>query len=100
MKRIEVMISQAIEVDFEEAYLNEAKKLGIKDKFTKVTNVLGKGNSDPKYGDAIWPQLNSMYIIYCDEDLAEKIALALQEVNKNYPGEGAAAFITDAEILV
>ena len=100
MKRIEVIISQAIDVDFEEAYLKETKKLGVKCKYTKITNVMGQGNSNPKLGDSIWPQLNSMYIIYCDEDLAEKIGLALQEVNKNYPGEGAAAFVTDADILV
>lgn len=100
MKRVEIIISQAIEADFEEGYLKECKKLKTSCKFTKITNVEGQGNSNPKLGNSIWPQLNSIYVIYCDEVLLEKIQQVLLEVNKNYPGEGAAAFVTDAEILV
>ena len=100
MKRIEVILSQAIAVDFEEEYTKICKKEGIKAKFTKVENVVGQGNSNPKLGDSIWPQLNSVYIIYCEENVSEKIRLALENINKNYPSEGAAAFSSDAEILV
>ena len=100
MKRIEVMISQAIAIDFEENYLKECKKLGIKCKFTKIENVMGQGNSSPKLGNSIWPQLNSLYIIYCEDDVAEKISLMVSQINKSYPGEGAAVFACDGSIFV
>ncbi|MCR5699486.1 MAG: hypothetical protein K6G52_07580 [Treponemataceae bacterium] len=100
MKRIEVMISQAIAVDFEENYLKECKKLGIECKFTKIENVMGQGNSNPKLGNSIWPQLNSMYVVYCEDDVAEKVRLVISDLNKSYPGEGAAAFVSDGSVLV
>ena len=100
MKRIEVMISQAIAIDFEENMRNGCRKLGVKCKFTRIENVMWQGSSSPKRGNSIWPQLNSLYIIYCEDDVAEKISLVVSQINKSYPGEGAAVFACDGSIFV
>lgn len=100
MKRIEVIISKAIEEDFEELYRKECTKMQVACKFTKVPGVYGQGNSCPKLGTSVWPQENSMYIIYCDAKIAERIKKVVTAINDEYIGEGAAAFISDAEVLV
>ncbi len=100
MKRIEVILSQAIAVDFEEDYINLCKKERIKAKFTKIENVVGQGSSSPKLGNSIWPQLNSMFIVFCEDELSEKVASIICKINEKYPGEGASAFISDAMSLV
>ena len=51
-------------------------------------------------GDSVWPQLNVMFVIYCDESLVETIQNIMTELHKTYVGEGAAAFMTDATALV
>lgn len=100
MKRVEIMLSQAIESDFEDNFLKECKKIGQKCKYTKITNVMGQGNCNPKLGDPIWPQLNSMFIIYAEDDQVQKIQKVVENINSQYIGEGAAAFVTEAQVLV
>lgn len=99
MKRIEIIITQAIEVDFIDYYTKLCKAQNCKCKFTKVDNVMGQGNTNPKMGDAIWPQLNVMFIIYCPDDLAPRISAIMDKLHNQYVGEGAAAFITEAREL-
>nr|MCR5621201.1 hypothetical protein [Treponema sp.] len=57
--RMELIFSQALEEDFQLAFKEE--KVGSR--FTKFESVMGAGCSDPKLGDAVWPQLNMMYVI-------------------------------------
>lgn len=99
MKRVEVFLTQAIEEDFI-AYFEEAcKKEKEKCKFTKIENIMGQGNTSPKMGDPVWPQLNTMIIIYCEEKIAGRIADIMKKLHKQYVGEGAAAFVTSSEEL-
>ncbi|MBP5251827.1 MAG: hypothetical protein J6Z17_05375 [Treponema sp.] len=91
--RIEIICSQALEEDF----TDEFKKAGIGQKFTKINPVMGAGNSNPHLGDSVWPQLNLMYIIYCDEDEAEKIKQVVVKMRKLYITEGIACFISSSE---
>ena len=57
MKRIEVVLTQAIESDFLQLYERECRRINIKCKYTKIENVMGSGNTNPKLGDSIWPQI-------------------------------------------
>ena len=66
--RVEIICSQALEEDFAEEF--EKSKVGKH--YTKISPVMGAGYSNPHLGDAVWPQLNTMYIIYCSEEEAEK----------------------------
>lgn len=92
MKRIEIIFSQAVEEDL--VLLLSTK--GIK-KYTKIPGVMGQGESIPKMGDSVWPQLNTMFIIYCDEEQAEIVKNLLTDLRNAYPLEGVAVFISDAE---
>lgn len=99
MKRVEVFLTQAIEEDFI-AYFEEACKAEKeKCKFTKIDNIMGQGNTSPKMGDPVWPQLNTMIIVYCEEKIVSRIAEIMNKLHKQYVGEGAAAFVTSGEEL-
>ena len=93
--RLEIIFSQALEEDFQQAFREE--KLG--QKFTKFETVMGAGCSDPKLGDAVWPQLNMMYVIYCDRDEAKRIYAVVQKLRKRFLTEGIACFMSRAAEL-
>ncbi|MCH5291324.1 MAG: hypothetical protein J1D88_06145 [Treponema sp.] len=87
--RIEIITSQALEEDFAQEFAEQ----GIGAKYTKLDNVKGAGCSNPHLGNAIWPQLNVMYIIYCPEDEAHKIIQLVQKLRLQYVTEGIACFV-------
>ncbi|MBR5867586.1 MAG: hypothetical protein IKZ04_06705 [Spirochaetaceae bacterium] len=93
--RLEIILSQSIEEDFVNAFLT--KQTG--NMFTKIDNVMGRGFSVPKMGDAIWPQLNCMYIVYCTEAQTNVIKDIISDLRQEYPDEGIACFKSEAEIL-
>ncbi|MDD6930620.1 MAG: hypothetical protein PUI78_07270 [Treponema sp.] len=100
MKKVEIILTQAIEGDFIAKYEIVCKREKVPCKYTKVDGVMGQGNTCPKLGDPIWPQLNVLFLIYCEDSFTEKIAEIMRELHKEYPGEGAASFVSDAGILV
>lgn len=87
--RIEIICSQALEEDFNE----EFKNAGVAKRYTKISPVMGAGYSNPHLGDAVWPQFNLMYIIYCDDDEAKKIQDIVVKLRKLFITEGIACFI-------
>lgn len=93
--RMEIIFSQALEEDFE----LEFKQQKIGKRFTKLANVMGAGCSVPRLGDSVWPQLNMMYIIYCDKEEAKKIRSVIIKLRKKYITEGIACFMSSAKEL-
>lgn len=91
-KRIEIIFSQAVEEDF----VAEFKEQQVGLKYTKLANVMGAGFSNPRLGDAIWPQLNMMYIIYCGEEDCAKIIAIVEKLREKYMGEGIACFVSES----
>ena len=92
MNRIELIFSQALEEDFVEAFHRNMIK-----KYTAIPVAKGPGCSTPKLGDDIWPQLNAMMIVYCDDSDKEKILKIVTEIRKKYLIEGVSCFISTAE---
>lgn len=92
-------MTQAIEVDFMNLYEKACRIADIKCKFTKIDNVMGQGNTNPKLGDAIWPQLNVMFILVIEDRYVNIIRNIMNTLHNTYVGEGAAAFISDVEEL-
>ena len=68
MKRIDVFLSQALEEDFRQHWEDACIKLRIKCKYSKIDNVTGQGESDPRLGNSVWPQFNTEYIVFCEEN--------------------------------
>ena len=93
--RVEIICSQALEEDFDA----EFKANNVAKMFTKVDDVKGAGYSNPHLGDAVWPQLNTMYIIYCNKEDADKIAAIVLKLRKLYRTEGIGCFISQANEL-
>lgn len=92
LKRVELIFSAAVDEDFMDGF----KKKGIGAHFTKISGVTGAGFSNPKLGDAVWPQLNEMIIVYCPKDEAEKIIELAEKIRDKYPMEGIACFVSKA----
>lgn len=93
MKRIEIIFCQSIDDDF----MNICIEKKIATHFTKIPNVFGKGESIPKMGDPVWPQLNTIYIIYCTNEDCEQIKSIIYDLRIQYPTEGIACFISNEE---
>lgn len=93
--RVEIVCSQALDEDFDEEFKNN----NVAKHFTKISNVMGAGFSNPHLGDAVWPQLNSMYVIYCNKDEAEKICSIVLKLRKLYRTEGISCFISKSNEL-
>ena len=91
--RVEMIFTQALEEDFLDAF----KEHKVAARYTKLANVMGAGYSNPCLGDAILPQLNMMYIVYCSQDEAEKIKDIVWYLRDKYRTEGIACFISNAE---
>ena len=91
-KRVEIIFSQAVEEDFEQLF----KEKKVASKYTKIDGVKGAGFSNPRLGDAIWPQLNVMYIIYCNPEECGAIIEIVEKLRLQYMGEGIACFISES----
>ena len=91
-KRVELIFSQAIEEDFVQLF----KDNEVAARYTKLNNVMGAGYSNPRLGDAIWPQLNVMYIIYCSDEECKKIVSIAEKLREQYIGEGIACFVSES----
>lgn len=88
MTRLEIISNNTIEVDIIEALTAVNRDLN----YSKISSVHGKGNSSPKNGDAIWPEENFIFIIYCSDDLAEQYITAISVVKNNFRQEGLKVF--------
>lgn len=90
MKRIEIIFNQSLEEDV----LLALKPIAEAQFFTMIPGVHGQGYSNPKQGDSVWPEENSLMIIYCDtDDAAHAIQKAIKKVQEAYAGEGIAFFM-------
>lgn len=93
--RVEIILSQSIEEDFVTAFM----KKDTGKMYTKLPMVMGRGVTDPKMGDAIWPQLNCMYIIICTGEQADVIKGIIADLHREYPNEGLACFKSKVKML-
>lgn len=93
VSRIEIICTQAIEEDFIEAF----KDAKVAARYTKLDGVKGAGYSNPCLGDAVWPQLNIMFLIFCSEKDCAKIKEIVWNLRDKYRTEGIACFVSSAE---
>lgn len=95
MKRMDIVLSQALEEDF----IYQCQLLHVADYYTKVPNVMGRGCSSPKMGDSIWPQLNSWFMMVVSEDDASKLKKLVESLRQEYPDEGVGCFESEVNVL-
>lgn len=95
MKKLEIILSQAIDEDF--SRLCEVREVG--QHFTKSVGVMGKGNTIPKMADETWPQENVHYMMIVEDSEVESIRQIVEYLRTQFPDEGIAGFVTDCEPL-
>jgi Nitrogen regulatory protein P-II len=88
MKRIEIIANHSVEADIIEA----VDSSGNESYYTKVPIVHGKGKSNPKMGDSVWPEENFMLIIYTERECANLIKEKINRIKIEFPDEGIKYF--------
>ncbi len=90
LKRIEIIANHSVEQDI----MDVLQSRGAASHYTKIPSVHGRGDTEPKRGDHIWPEENFILIIYGDDDLAAAVESAVAEVKERFPTEGIRCFVT------
>ena len=88
MIRLEIIANHSVE----ENILEALKDGGVGKYYTKYPTIFGVGTSGPRMGDSIWPEENFALVIWCEEEEARQILLAMEKVKKQFPDEGVKVF--------
>lgn len=68
--------------------------------YTKITGVFGCGASSGTHlGTDIWPGLNNILYVACEEAAAKKIIVGVRQLRKSLGVEGIKAFLMPLEDL-
>jgi len=93
MKMVMVTYNEAIDVEIMEL-LNGC---GLAN-YTKVTRVYGKGTTSGTHlGDQIWPGLNYILYVACDDTQAKQVVFGVTNLRKSLGKEGVKAFVMPLE---
>jgi hypothetical protein len=88
MKRVEIIANRSVEEDLMEAFA----AAGLAKAYTRIPVVHGSGCSDPKMGDAVWPEENFVLLVYCEEAEASRMTEVVGEIKLKFPHEGIKVF--------
>ena len=89
MVRLELIANRSVEGDF----FDLMSKHGLRETYyTRVPVVLGVGDSGPRQGDHVWPEENFLLLMYCEEDVADRLTEVVRELKRTFPDEGIKLF--------
>lgn len=88
MTRLEIIANNTVEEDIFDA-LNQIEE---NFSYSRLNAVHGRGHSDPRRGDAVWPEENFIFIIYTDDKTAEKFIKAVRNIKEHFTLEGIKIF--------
>ncbi len=89
MKRVEIIAAQAIQEDLLDALAHYNVPLT----YTIIPTVHGMGMTNPKLGNDVWPEENFILLMYCQEEILDRIEQAIALVRKKYDHEGIGYFV-------
>ena len=93
MKMVMLTYNEAIDVDVMEVL----KDCGLVN-YTKITRVFGKGTTSGTHlGNQIWPGLNYILYVACDDTQAKQVVLGVTNLRKSLGKEGVKAFVMPLE---
>ena len=93
MKMVMVIYNEAIDVEVMEVL----DRSGLVN-YTKITRVSGKGTTSGTHlGDQIWPGLNYMMYVACEDAQAKQVVLGITNLRKTLGREGVKAFVMPLE---
>ena len=88
MRRLEIVANRSVEEDL----FQELQSREVGSHYTRIDDVSGVGTSGPRQGDHIWPEINFLLIIYCDEAEAAGVRAAVAAVKERFTDEGVKLF--------
>lgn len=88
MFRIEVIMDQTIE----DILLEKLAALLPGQSYTLLGRAHGLGESGPRRGTAVWPEENSLFLFYMEEENLTILKEILGEIRRAHPQNGLAAF--------
>jgi len=69
--------------------------------YTLISEAKGEGASGPRMGSHVWPEENSLFILYVEEQQLERVRRIIEEMRRQHPSNGIACFyVPAAEELV
>jgi nitrogen regulatory protein PII len=94
MKMVMLTYNEAIDVDVMEV----VNGCGLQN-YTKVTRVVyGKGTASKTHmGNDVWPGLNYILYVACDDTQADQIVAGIKNLRKSLAKEGLKAFVMPLE---
>ncbi len=87
--KIEIIANHSMEMEIVSLFDTLYPELG----YTYVPNILGKGKSGFRRGDAVWPESNFYLFSFCSTEEAQTLRKAVEGVKRNFPKEGIKVFI-------
>jgi len=60
--------------------------------YTKWKDVSGVGEKDPHLGDHVWPGLNNVTMVVCEEEKRQKLLRSVEALQASFPSVGLRAF--------
>ena len=89
MNRLEIIMDQTIEDIFLEHLYRKLPEAA----FSLHRETLGNGASGPRMGTAVWPEENSLFVIYSAQRETDIVRSILREMRDAHPDNGLAAFV-------
>ncbi len=66
--------------------------------YSKIRRTFGKGTASKTHmGTDVWPGLNNILYLACDDMQAEKIVISINDLRKTLSKEGVKAFVMPLE---
>lgn len=91
MKRVEIVINQALEIDIIEAL----EEMGYGGNFTYFHHVKGRGTEGRREGSPIWPEENNLFLIFMNDDEAFEMLQNVKKIKELFPTEGTHCYISE-----
>jgi len=88
--RVEIVYNQTLLENIIERF----EKYNVGHKYTVIPTVHGKGRLGEKLGNAVWPEENSIMIIFTDLEKAKTIRMIVDEIIKKHPDDGINVYYT------
>lgn len=93
MKMMMIAYNEAVDDDV----MDLLAKCGLNN-YTKLISVYGKGNTSGTHkGDDIWPGLNNVLFVACEDAHAKEVVSHVREMRKGLGREGVKAFVWGME---
>jgi nitrogen regulatory protein PII len=91
MKRVEIIINQALEIDVIEAL----EDMGYGKNFTYFHHVKGRGTEGRREGSSIWPEENNLFLIFMSDEEANEMLSRMKKIKAEFPTEGTHCYISE-----